>query len=160
MFTKSLKAKYTSSESFSDNQLRKNTAELIKQHQLFTEKLIPEIELHLIELTANCQHQDRLVLLMCLKWMSDFGKELREHIQFEEEHIFSKKVNASFTEETLNFIHHHEDYELKLQKYLNQIKNSLSHLTADMSFRILILKLELLHEAMMAHAELEHNLFH
>jgi iron-sulfur cluster repair protein YtfE (RIC family) len=149
--------------SFSDNSdvsNNKTIQTLIEQHRLFVEKLIPEIELHLIELTANCYHSNRLTLLVCLKWLSNFGKNLKQHIEYEEAHVFPAlaKHSESLSEKASSFIEHHDDFELQLQNYLTQIKNSLTHLSSEMSFRILLLKLEMLHEAMLEHAELEKSI--
>lgn len=129
----------------------------ISQHRTIVQKLIPEIEWHLIQLASNIQTNDKYILLTCLKWLTDFGKEIHEHILFEEEHVFSelKKTEVKLSTKTISFITHHDDYEQQLMIYLIQMKNSLKHLEAEMSFRILILKLESLYDLMMEHAELE-----
>ncbi len=134
--------------------------QLIDQHTLVSDKLLPEIDMHfwaVMNNNTNLEHElDHIYQIFV-----NYKEQLEDHFYFEEKLVFptiSKNSNA-IDETTMSFIQKHEDFELLLGEMIQEVQNKLTPLKDLMSLRILELKLERLNRIMEEHQVLEDYLF-
>jgi iron-sulfur cluster repair protein YtfE (RIC family) len=137
-------------------------SELITGHELFKNKMIPEIEQHFLVLLSQADIYTLSSLTKCFKKFDVFRLNLMDHIEMEEKIVFPYLLgNGTYnSKETVEFfIEHHEDYETQLQQMIEEINAQLTHLSCLFPFRLLILKLNSFSLKLEDHGELEDVLF-
>ena len=112
--------------------------QLIDQHTLVSDKLLPEIDMHfwaVMNNNTNLEHElDHIYQIFV-----NYKEQLEDHFYFEEKLVFptiSKNSNA-IDETTMSFIQKHEDFELLLGEMIQEVQNKLAPLRDLMSLRIL-----------------------
>jgi len=137
-------------------------SELITGHELFKNKMIPEIEQHFLVLLDQADIYTTPSLTKCFKQFDVFRLNLLDHIDMEEKIVFPYLlgVRSENSQEVVEcFINNHEDYEIQLQQMIEEINAQLTHLSSLFPFRLLILKLNSFSLKLEDHGELEDVLF-
>lgn len=135
--------------------------QLIDQHTLVSDKLLPEIDMHFWSLMNNNTTMASHVIMDIYQVFVAYKEQLEDHFYFEEKLAFPAILtqSKSLDDPTHSFIQKHEDFELLLGKMIKEIQNNLAPLRNLMSLRMLELKLDSLVQIMEAHQDLEDYLF-
>lgn len=139
--------------------------QLIAQHTLVREKLLPEIDMHFWSIKNNSEAKDNKSIDGVYQIFENYKAQLEDHFYFEETLVFPAILkqhcsqNCSFDEATEIFLQKHEDFESLLTKMIEDLHAKLSPLNTLMSWRMLQLKLERLVQVMENHQILEDYLF-
>jgi iron-sulfur cluster repair protein YtfE (RIC family) len=135
--------------------------QLIDQHTLVSDKLLPEIDMHFWALMNNNTSIDNDLIKDVYEIFISYKEQLEDHFYFEEKLVFPAFLKQSKTldEVTLSFIQKHEDFESLLGLMITEIQSNLAPLRDLMSLRMLELKLARLVQIMEMHQILEDHLF-
>jgi len=137
-------------------------SDLRASHQLFIEKLLPEIEHHLLLIYHELDLFQALVWKAASLRFMTLRLRLTQHIQTEENLVFPYLLGQlpKEKEDTAKaFMHHHEQLEEQLLLLIQLIQNDFKSLESLMPFRILNGKLNLFSSMLLQHAEEEDMLF-
>jgi hypothetical protein len=137
-------------------------SDLRASHQLFIEKLLPEIEHHLFLIYDQLQPLKALVWNAASKRFMTLRLRLTQHIQTEETLVFPFLLGQLSAEKAITakaFMLHHEQLEEQLLLLIELIQNDFKSLETLMPYRILSEKLNLFAAMLLQHAEEEDMLF-
>lgn len=148
---------------FTDETGNKQTVvqQLVRQHAMVSNKLLPEIDMHFWSLMKNNNLIEKSVIEEIYQLFMAYKSQLEDHFSFEEIFVFPAILDEKSTRKQViqEFVEKHEDFELLLGKMIVEIQEKLSPLREHMSLRMLEIKLARLVEVMEEHQLLEETLF-
>jgi iron-sulfur cluster repair protein YtfE (RIC family) len=162
-----MKLNHTSIESlalqFTENRANNESLvqQLLNQHAMVSNKLLPEIDMHFWSLAKNNALMDHSEIKQVYQLFEAYKNQLEDHFYFEEIFVFPALLQEQIERRqiVLDFVQKHEDFELLLGKMIVEIQEKLEPLRGHMSLRMLEIKLATLVEVMEEHQLLEDTLF-
>jgi iron-sulfur cluster repair protein YtfE (RIC family) len=133
---------------------------LCQNHNMYLNKLIPEIEQQFLRILQMApQHQSMTLKLFAL--FRSFEQELKEHIIFEEKAMFPV-IRSSYSgagkQNTNIFSQTHQQHDEEVFEILEALVKESDNLGHLMPFRMLLEKLKVLHSELRLHAAIEDEL--
>lgn len=162
-----MKLNQTSIESlalqFTENRVNNESLvqQLLNQHAMVSNKLLPEIDMHFWSLAKNNALMDHSEIEQVYQLFEAYKNQLEDHFYFEEIFVFPALLQEQIERRqiVLDFVQKHDDFELLMGKMIVEIQEKLTPLRGHMSLRMLEIKLTTLVKVMEEHQLLEDTLF-